>query len=238
MSKPKIFVITGTPKNSKNILLVKPEMVDQCYCAVINVSDSVCATFDYQRADIPSFWFPVNEIEHWGYSPFFGALKVVNEYYYEYDKPVLLHCHAGANRSPSVGYAILLAKGYTPQEAEESIQYEELSKVFQRNIERNHIPKNIVEFLKLADNDSTDSLSAVLRKLDSLYDVWARKKFDEQNDCILKDNNESVTRLIYNKEKKKFVSIKEEMPKITPWIDPIFQKKEWYITPTIVEPKK
>ena len=129
MSKPKIFVVTQTPKGLDNILDVPPELIRQHYCVVINVSDSPCATFDYQKAGIPSFWFPIHEIKRWGYPPFFGTLKVVNEYY-KGDKPVLIHCHAGANRSPSVAYAILLSKGYTPMEAEESLEYEGLSEVF------------------------------------------------------------------------------------------------------------
>ena len=210
MNKQKIFVVTQTPKGLDNILTVRPEIASQHYCAVINVSDSACATFDYQKAGIPSFWFPINEIGAWGYSPFFGTLRVVNEYY-KGDKPVLIHCHAGANRSPSVAFAILLTKGYTAKEAEESLQYKELEKVFNRNVERKHIPVNTIEVLKKADESeySTTSLHGVLANLDSYYDTWAQKKYDEQNDYTLKYDNESQARLVYNKDKKKFVLVKD-----------------------------
>ena len=239
--KPKIFTVTRTPKGLDNILSIKPDVIASYYCAVINVSDSPCATFDYQLK-VPSFWFPINEIGQWGHSPFFGTLRVVNEYY-KGDKPVLIHCHAGANRSPSIAYAILLAKGYTPQEAEESLNYEKLSEVFQRNIERKHIPKNIIEFLKMADEDTntTTSLHMVLRNIDALYDEWSQKKFDEQNDYTLKSDEESSARLVYNKEKKRFVIVKEESipeKKMEVWVDPIFERKEWYATPTIPKLKK
>lgn len=208
-NKPKIFVVTRTPKGLDNILSVQPEIASQYYCAVINVADSQCATFDYQRAGVPSFWFPINEIGQWGHSPFLGSLRVVNEYYKEAGKPVLIHCHAGANRSPSVAYAILLAKGYTPQEAEESLKYENMSEIFVRNVERKHIPLNIIEFLQLADKHPELSLYGVLRKMDVAYEEWSQKRYDEQNDYTLKIDGETTTRLVYNKDKKKFVLIKD-----------------------------
>jgi hypothetical protein len=242
MNKPKIFVVTKTPKGLDNILDVQPEHAGQHYCAVINVSDSQCATFDYQRAGLPSFWFPINEIGKWGHSPFLGALRVVNEYYKEGDKPVLIHCHAGANRSPSIAYAILLAKGYTAEEAELSLQYDGLSQVFLRNVQRKHIPENIVEFLKLADKHPELSLSWCLRKMDSLYEEWAHKKFDEQNDYTVEAEDGNPVRLVYNKEKKKFILVKEEESKkesmTTPWVEPKFQRQEWYVTPIVSETKE
>jgi hypothetical protein len=237
MNKPKIFVVTKTPKGLDSILSVQPDIASQYYCAVINVSDSQCATFDYQRSGIPSFWFPINEISKWGYSPFLGALRVVNEYY-KGDKPVLIHCHAGANRSPSVAYAILLSKGYTPKEAEASLKYEGLSEVFLRNIERDHVPKNIIEFLKMADKHPELSLEWILRKIDSLYHEWSQKKFEEQNDYVLESEDGSLTRITYDSEKKKFISVKKpKVVEVTPWVEPKFKVKEWYVTPMVPETK-
>lgn len=208
MNKPKIFKVTGTPKNADNILSLKPELASQYYSAIINVSDSPCATFDYQKAGLPSFWFPINEIEFWGHSPFYGAIKVVNEYY-KNDKPVLLHCHAGANRSPSIAFAILLAKGYSVTEAEESLDYPNISKVFSRNIERKHIPRNIIDFLVEANKNETTSLHYCLRRLDVIYKKQSQDKFDQQNNYVLKtDSQEGTYRLVYDSDKKKFVMIK------------------------------
>jgi len=245
MNKPKIFVVTRTPKGLDQILSVKPEVAASFYCAVINVSDSPCATFDYQLK-VPSFWFPIHEIDKWGYSPFYGALKVVNEYYKEGGKPVLIHCHAGANRSPSVAYAILLSKGYSPEEAEKSLNYPELSLVFKRNVERKHIPKNIVDFLVKAQEPqhNTTSLYSVLRNMDTDYEEWSQKQFEDQNDCLLSVDSDSTSRLVYNKEKKKFIVATDEpkapaVPPPTfipekhgkPFNDPVFKREEWYITP-------
>lgn len=204
--KPKIFKVTRTPKGLNNELLISPESINQHYCAVINVSDSQCATFDY-TGHIPSFWFPINEIKEWGHSPFFGTLRIVNQYY-KGDKPVLLHCHAGANRSPSIAYTILLAKGYSPQEAEQSLEYKDLTSVVNRNVERGHIPKNIIPILQVADTDSTMSLHMAIRKFDLDYDKWSQQRFDEQNDYTLKSDSKSPARLVYNKEHKRFIIVK------------------------------
>lgn len=210
MSKPKIFVVQRTPKNIDGNFIVDPKELKEKYCACINVSDSQCATFDLQEMGMPAFWFPINEIGQWMHSPFYGALKVVNRYY-KGDKPVLIHCHAGANRSPSIAYAVLRAKGYTIEEAEESLEYDCLHEVFDRNVERNHIPKNIIEFLKASDElPEMMSLAMTLRKLDSLYDEWAQRRFNEQNDYSLVKNSEDDTRLVYNRETKRFVIVKKD----------------------------
>lgn len=230
--RPKMFVVTRTPKGLDNILSVKPELAANFYCAIVNVSDSPCATFDYQLK-IPSFWFPINEIAQWTYTPFYGTLKVVNEYY-KGDKPVLIHCHAGANRSPSVAFAILMVKGYTVEEAEKELHYENLKEVFFRNIERKHIPEKIIEFLKIIDQgEPTISIAEGLRKTDALYEEWARRKYDEQNDYTLKADSDNPTRLVYNKETKRFVLVKPTVVNTT-WVDPVSTGGfEWNATPII-----
>lgn len=202
-----MFVVTRTPKALDNVLSVNPAIAAVAYCAVVNVSDSQCATFDYQP-HLPSFWFPINEIGQWGHGPFLGTLRVVNQYF-KGDKPVLIHCHAGANRSPSIAFAVMVAKGYTIEEIEAQLNYESLHKIFHRNMERKHIPKNIIEFLQQADKEETMSLSAALRRLDALYDEWAQKKFEEQNDYTVGRDTENPTRLVYNKETKRFVIVKD-----------------------------
>ena len=232
--RPKMFVVTRTPKGLDNILSVKPDLAANFYCAIVNVSDSPCATFDYQLK-VPSFWFPINEIAQWTYAPFYGTLRVVNEYY-KGDKPVLIHCHAGANRSPSVAFAILMAKGYTVEEAEKELSYDNLKEVFFRNIERKHIPEKVIEFLKIIDaGEPTISIAGGLRRVDALYDEWAQKKYDEQNDYTLKANSDNPTRLVYNRETKRFVIVK---PSVEPWIEPVVANTfEWKTTP-IVPPGK
>lgn len=226
MTKPKIFNVTRTPKATDNIVTVKPDIISQYYSAVINVSDSECATFDYQRAGIPSFWFPINEVEHWGHAPFLGVLRVVNEYY-KGDKPILIHCHAGANRSPSIAYAILLTKGYSVQEAEESLNYTNISKVFEANMERKQIPYNILNFLKEAEKDSSLSVKHILMRLDNQYNDFADKWIKNQMNYTLGRSNDGDTKLVYDDQKKRFIFVKPE------WKDPEFKSKEWYTTPLV-----
>jgi hypothetical protein len=207
-NKPKIFNVTRTPKSLDNILSVKPDIIKNYYCAVINVSDSQCATFDYANEGFPSFWFPINEIGMWGHGPFLGALRVV-ENFYKGDKKVLIHCHAGANRSPSVAYAILLAKGYTPEEAAVSLDYENIAHVFERNVRRKHIPDNIVPFLQAAMKNPTYSIHGSLQEIDAAYNEWAQKKFAEQNNYMLTGDPGTSTRLVYDKPTKRFVIVKD-----------------------------
>lgn len=196
--KPVIFKVTKTPKGLDQLLSVQPDVVSTFYSAVVNVSDSPCATFDYQLK-VPSFWFPINEIGEWGYSPFFGTLKVVNEYWKE-GKPILIHCHAGANRSPSIAMAIMIAKGYTTEEVEQSLQYPELGRVYKRNRDRKHIPNNIVVFLREADKYPNESLHMILKRIDSLYDTWSQRKHKEQCDCIV-----DGVRMVYDPTVKKYI---------------------------------
>lgn len=204
----KVFVVTRTPKNIGGEWVINPEELTKLYCASINVSDSPCGTFDLQKMGFPAFWFPINEIGKWEHSPFFGALNVVKEYY-KGDKPVHIHCHAGANRSPSVAFAILRALGRTVEEAEDSLNYEDFGECFQRNIDRGHIPKNIIDFLKAQfENPHFTSLSQVLRKMDGWYDELAQRKFDEQENYTLTTGEDAGAKLVYNREKKKYTIVK------------------------------
>lgn len=205
--KPCIFKVSSTPKGIENVVSIKPEIMSSTYCAIVNVSDRPMATFDYQKAGIPSFWFPINELGIWTHAPFYGTMKVVNEYYTG-NKKVFIHCQAGANRSPSVAFAILLAKGYTWQEAEESLEYPDLHLVFQRNIKRGHISKDIIKFLMGSDKDPTFSIMEVLKKQDSLLSEILDRKMVEQNTYNLSELGEKG-RLIYRKDLRRFVLEKD-----------------------------
>ena len=80
-----------------------------------------------------------------------------------------------------------------------------------RNIQRKHIPDNIIDFLKKVseENFSTVSLHGILKNMDDSYDEWAQKKFDEQNDYTLKADSENPVRLVYNRDDKRFVLKKD-----------------------------
>jgi hypothetical protein len=74
------------------------------YDVVINVSDEFY--FDVEQklkaAGCNTYWFPMNECKRdIGLNSIYGAMVVIYEAEKQ-NKTVYLHCHAGANRSPSV----------------------------------------------------------------------------------------------------------------------------------------
>jgi hypothetical protein len=94
-----------------------PEYVKQTHYGVVNVSDTPCLTFAYQDAGIKALWFPIHEVGNWGYSPFYGTAKFVDQKIASGDeRTILLHCHAGVNRSACVAYANLIALGLNQSE--------------------------------------------------------------------------------------------------------------------------
>ena len=91
-----------------------------------------------------------------------------------------------------------------------ALKYDNIHHVFDRNIRRKHIPKDIIKFLQLSDEKPTYSIHGVLREMDALYNEWAQKKMEEQNNYSLTGNAESNTRLVYNRDTKRFVLVKDE----------------------------
>ncbi len=198
-------MVRKSPKGLSQVLEVSPEFIKENYSAVINVSDTPCATFDYQKEGIPSFWFPIHEVSSfWGYMPFIASLKVVNEYY-KGDKPIVLHCHAGANRSPSIAFAILKTKGYTDEEAAESLNYADIDKVFERNIRLNLIPPNLLEVMIQAEQHPTFGINHLMMKVDDGYSERTDKIYDTIKDFTLHGSDENPVRLVYDRTVKKFV---------------------------------
>ena len=152
----KMFDVTPSPLIYLDGIARTPEKrldffnkVKANYCVVINVADTPCATAEFQAEGIPSYWFPIVEFAEWGYTPFFSTLRVA-QMYYEKTKPILIHCHAGAHRSPIVAYAILRALGQDAQQAENELEYPGLTEIFKRDINKKRIPVDIIEFLKKA----------------------------------------------------------------------------------------
>lgn len=80
------------------------EITDSKYDYIINVSDEyISYCFEAaMKSDKKYFWFPMNEcIGDIGLNSIYGALQIL--YIAEKENAnVLLHCHAGANRSPTV----------------------------------------------------------------------------------------------------------------------------------------
>jgi hypothetical protein len=74
------------------IINVSDEWIPGCYATALR-----CGIFYH--------WLPMNECTgEMGINSLFGALQLLH-YAEEQNLPVLLHCHAGANRSPTVAHA-------------------------------------------------------------------------------------------------------------------------------------
>jgi hypothetical protein len=87
----------------------------ESFQAFLNVSDSECNYFD----PLPGqrmHWHPINEMGYWGYAPLFYCKKVL-DYHYGQKNRIYLHCHAGAHRSPMMGFCWLLSRGHTVKDA-------------------------------------------------------------------------------------------------------------------------
>lgn len=173
-----MFVVTPSPLIYLRGLARTPEKqraffdkVKTNYCVVVNVADTPCAIPDFQAEGIPAFWFPIVEFAYWGYTPFFSTLRVA-EMYYEQTKPILIHCHQGAHRSPIVAYTILRALNVTPQEAEARLEYPRLTEIFERDIKKERIPSDIIDFLRKSREHpemSMKDIGQIMGKTEGFY---------------------------------------------------------------------
>lgn len=157
------------------------------YDVVINVSDSPCATLEisssveFSLMATSSYWFPIHEVWHWGYAPFYGAAKVIDFHLERYSHLAeasfarfLIHCHAGVNRSVSVAYAILKAEGYPDDEllihralGLKPEPGERASRQFDSNVRKGYIPYDIIDFLKARKEYPSYSIMGLLEKIGS-----------------------------------------------------------------------
>lgn len=101
----RVFTITGYPNSVK-------WTNKRNYSALINVADQPFLCF--KKLNIPSFWFPITEARSFPLEAFYGVLRVVEQYHLR--GVILLHCVAGANRSPTVAYVIYKILGFTDEE--------------------------------------------------------------------------------------------------------------------------
>lgn len=106
------ILVSGYPKPADFL----PGAIYEDYKVVINVSDefSIKHHDALLNLNIRSFYFPMGElIPDMGLNSLFGALNVL--YLYRNEK-ILLHCHAGRNRSPTVyaAYYFMLNNTHLP----------------------------------------------------------------------------------------------------------------------------
>lgn len=126
--------------------------------AIVNVSCEPCLLFKSKK---PYFWFPINELNWFGYAPFFTTLRIYEKY-----KTIIIHCHAGINRSPTVAYAIWKAL-----DLNEKYLFcagpKNIFDIFYENIEKNYVPNDIIEFLKYANKHKKLGMTSCLYKINS-----------------------------------------------------------------------
>lgn len=142
-------------------------IVTGVYSVVINVSDSPCLSFYLSKKNIPNYWFPIHESGNWGYCPFYGTAKAYDFFTETYpEKKILIHCHAGVNRSVSIAYAILKSEGFYDKEINEAIG-DDSNGTFYENLNLGHIPKDIIPFLVSRKENQNHYLSGLLKSINS-----------------------------------------------------------------------
>jgi len=119
------LIVTGFPKEHN----VDP------FDVVINVSDEFShSVYQYcVQHHKQYFWFPMSECNsNMGLHSIYGAMNILRSSE-ALNLKVLLHCHAGANRSPSVKesyYAMITGEEFTKEKTPRIV----------RNIEFGHLP--------------------------------------------------------------------------------------------------
>lgn len=111
---------------NKNLIVSRYPVINEYDCMykeidiIINVSDehyNAYAAAVNERGK-QYYWFPMSEVnKNMGMHSIFGSLGVLYQAYHA-DQKVLLHCHAGANRSPTVQAAFyyLMVGQHLPDE--------------------------------------------------------------------------------------------------------------------------
>jgi protein-tyrosine phosphatase len=135
------------------------------YDIIINVSDEFNEKTFYfaNKHDKGYFWFPMSECNsNAGLHSIYGALRIL-EICEQNKSKVLIHCHAGVNRSPSI------KESYYVMKTGEIFSKEKTPMVY-RNIFNGNLPsfKQYYDFLMLM-SDSTNSLDMCILKAINYY---------------------------------------------------------------------
>ena len=137
----------------------------------VNVSDIFRPAVDkaFKCKGVNSFWFPLGEAFGMALESLYGALRIMWEAE-KYDETLLLHCHAGRNRS------VMVADSYYFLRAQEHRQPDQVGLRYAKNspnrlllnILDNQLPGiyKMEEFLECCQDSFDDSFSERNRPLD------------------------------------------------------------------------
>jgi len=160
MEKHKIFVYPiDKVINSHSYGIVLPE-----FDLFIHLADSFPK--DESGKEIPSdklknfYWFPVDELDYWGYAPFYFTIHQFMKLKKDTPLKIGLSCHGGVNRSPTMAYYLMqifddfeICVGLNGESA------------FKRNIAKHLIPHDVVKFGKAAVQTPNYSILGIKRQI-------------------------------------------------------------------------
>ena len=162
-----LFEVTPDPTNHP--IRKDPEYVKKNYFGVLNVSDSPCSTFNFALNGILSLWVPIHEVGIWGYAPFYVAAKMLDlKQQMNDNRPILLHCHAGQNRSRCVAHAVLTAEGNCQKEIDEL----DVLRLFAFNMKKGYIPNDIHLMLAERKKHVTFAIHGLLQSCGSEHTFY------------------------------------------------------------------
>lgn len=128
------------------------------YGLVINVNDAFLSNTPY--------WFPINEVTPWGHAPFFYVKRLL-DFHIQVDSNVkiLIHCAAGAERSPMMAFCYMMSLGFTPEEIDEKCLHgRSLSQRYYHLIKYGIVPGDLPAFYKLMNEYPTNSLMGIMAR--------------------------------------------------------------------------
>ena len=123
------------------------------YDLVINVNDAYLHGSQH--------WFPINEVAPWGYAPFFFVKRLLDNHP---EAKVLIHCAAGACRSPLMAFCYTMSSGMSAEEVEACYGGNYIEQ-YLRKVKAKTIPNNLPLFYQTMREWPKYALMGILMKM-------------------------------------------------------------------------
>lgn len=128
---------------------------------ILNVSDTASdQDLDFMKKP-KVCWYPINELSNWGYSPFYWSKKLLDNAL-KTNKKILIHCHAGAHRSPCIFVAWMLSLHESHKSIAILMKDPSVMDMFKRDQNDGIIPDDLKIFYKHMDENPSFSLMGIL----------------------------------------------------------------------------